>query len=120
MPQIFTRLIDAAQGKAPLSAKRSGAWPAARRAHLDLHPSCAVCGSLEKLEVHHIRPFHLHPELELDPKNFVTLCESRGYANCHLFFGHLGNYRSFNVDVLSDAGQWAHKIATRPMAEAAA
>lgn len=120
MPQIITRLLDAAQGKAPLSAKRSSAWPAARRAHLEKHPSCAVCGSLEKLEVHHIRPFHIRPDLELASTNLVTLCESRGYANCHLFFGHLGNYKSFNVDVLSDAGQWAHKIATRPMAEAIA
>lgn len=120
MPQIFTRLIDAAQGKAPLSAKRSSRWPAVRKAYLEKHPTCAVCNGSEKVEVHHIRPFHIHPDLELSESNFITLCEGRGYANCHLFFGHLGNYRSFNVDVLSDAGQWAHKIATRPMAEAAA
>lgn len=118
MPQIITRLLDAAQGKAPLSAARSPRWPAVRKVHLALHPTCAVCAGATKLEVHHIRPFHLQPDLELQPTNLVTLCESgKGGANCHLLFGHLGNYKSFNPSVLSDAYTWHSKIAARPMAE---
>ncbi|WP_233343621.1 HNH endonuclease [Burkholderia cepacia] len=115
---IIKHLIDAAKGKHPLSAKRSSHWAATRRQHLELHPACAMCGGTEKLDVHHIRPFHLHPELELEPSNLITLCEAgHGGANCHLLFGHLGNFRSFNVDVAADAARWNDKITHRPLAE---
>jgi 5-methylcytosine-specific restriction protein A len=114
---IIKHLIDVVQGKHPLDAKRSGRWPAVRKRHLESSPCCAVCGGTEKLEVHHIVPFHLHPDLELSPGNLVTLCEAnKGGVNCHLHYGHLGNYKSFNADVCSDAMQWAFKIANRPMA----
>ena len=118
---IIKHLVDAAKGKHPLSSKRSGHWPAARKAHLEKFPTCAVCGSADDLEVHHIRPFHLHPDLELDPSNFVTLCESKRVAglNCHIIFGHLGNFRSWNVNVLADAAQWLLKITSRPIVELA-
>lgn len=111
---MFKRLIDAAQGKAPLSAKRSSHWPAARAGYLRLYPSCAVCGGTEKVEVHHIRPFHLHPELELDPGNFISLCEARAFVNCHLFVGHLGNFKSFNTGVRELATQLFEAIKNRP------
>lgn len=115
---LIKHLIDAAQGKHPLGTARSPHWPAARKQHLELHPACEVCGGTEKLEVHHIRPFHLHPELELDPTNFASLCEAnKGGVNCHLHFGHLGNFKSFNVDVLADAKEWHGKIVHRPLAE---
>jgi hypothetical protein len=72
-----------------------------------------------KLDVHHIRPFHLHPDLELEPSNLITLCEAdKGGVNCHLFIGHLGNFKSFNVDVKADASYWREKFQTRPLAEA--
>ena len=117
---MFKHLIDAAQGKHPLSSKRSNHWPTVRKQHLALHPVCEMCGGSEKLEVHHRRPFHLHPDLELDPSNLVTLCEAKKVgANCHLLFGHLGNYRSWNVDVIKNAREWAEKIKNRPLKEAA-
>lgn len=116
--ELITHLIDAAQGKHPLASARSGHWPAVRKQHLATHPYCAVCGGKEKLEVHHIRPFHLHPALELDPANFVTLCEAnKGGVNCHLLFGHLGNFKSFNTGVLDDAATWLQKIKNRPLSE---
>lgn len=112
---MFTHLIDAAKGKHPMDAKRSGHWPQARKDHLDLHPACALCGGTAKLQVHHKQPFHLHPELELDPDNLITLCEAgHGGINCHLAFGHLGNFKSFNEAVEVDAASWAHKVAWRP------
>lgn len=112
-------LIDAAQGKHPITAKRSGEWPRVRKEHLALHPVCEMCGGSEKLEVHHIRPFHLHPDLELSPDNLITLCEAdRDGANCHLLFGHLGNFKSFNINVKADAAQWHEKVAHRPLADA--
>jgi 5-methylcytosine-specific restriction protein A len=117
---MLKRIVDAVQGKAPLSAKRSSKWPAARARHIKANPVCAVCGGAKKLEVHHVKPFHLHPELELDPNNFVTLCESKSFGVvCHLFCGHLGSYKTFNVDVKADAAVWKTKLATRPLSEVA-
>jgi hypothetical protein len=48
-----------------------------------------------------MEPFHLHPELELDPGNLITLC--MGTNECHLTIGHGGDWKSFNGTVLSDA-----------------
>lgn len=117
---IISHLADVAQGKAALGTLRSSKWPAVRKQHLATHPCCVLCGGTAKLEVHHIRPFHLHPELELDPTNFVTLCEAgKEGVNCHLLFGHLGNFKSFNTTVLEDAAAWLVKITQRPLAEGA-
>lgn len=113
--ELYKHITDTLQGKIPLGTARSNLWPAVRQQHLLLQPACAVCGKTASLEVHHIRPFHLHPELELDPTNLITLCESKkGGVNCHLFFGHLGNFKSFNVTVLADTPVWHDKIQTRP------
>lgn len=117
---IIKHLVDAAQGKHPLSAKRSSHWPTVRKHYLGMHPVCAVCGGSEKLEVHHVRPFHIHPDLELDPGNLITLCESNhGGVNCHLAFGHLSNFKSWNESVRDDAAAWSVKLATRPIVEKA-
>lgn len=75
---------------------RSREWPKVRKAHLTREYTCQWCGSLERLEVHHIKPFHIYPQLELDDDNLITLCES-GDEKCHLIHGHLGNYRKFNA-----------------------
>ena len=107
------------QGKADWGdAPRSDKWPEVRKTYLSNHGSCAACGGDVKLEVHHMRPFHLHPELELDPTNFLTLCESGNNGiNCHLGVGHLGDFKSFNVNVVADAAAWLTKILTRPKGE---
>ena len=63
---------------------------------------CAVCSGTASLEVHHIVPFHIDATKELDPSNLITLCESKkNGVNCHLFFGHLGNYKRVNVQVVT-------------------
>ena len=106
--------------KVPVGMARSGHWPTVRAAHLKEHPTCAVCGGIEKAEVHHIRPFHLHPDLELNPANFITLCEAnKDGFDCHLGFGHLGCFRSWNEDVVEDAADWNAKIRNRPLVELA-
>lgn len=103
------------QGKIPAGSKRSNRWPTIRKYHLATHPVCALCGGNKKLEVHHIHPFHLHPERELDPTNLITLCEAgHNGVNCHLLFGHLGNFKSVNESVQPDATSWFKKITTRP------
>ena len=94
----------------PLDSMRSGHWPKVRAAHLALHPACEVCGDTKRVNVHHKLPFHLHPELELDPENLITLCEDEHFVNCHLFVGHLGNFRGYNPDVVNDAEEWREKL----------
>lgn len=96
------------------SVPRSGHWPTVRKKHLVDHPNCALCGSNKKIEVHHIKPFHLHPDLELDPTNLITLCESGSNGViCHLLFGHLGNFKSINPNVVEDVALWATRIEAR-------
>ena len=115
---LLQNIVDIAKGKIPVGMPRSSHWPTVRAAHLKEYPACGGCGGTKKVEVHHIKPFHLHPERELDPTNLETLCEDDGNGvNCHLFFGHLGNYKSFNVDVIADAAAWRQKLAARPQGE---
>ena len=47
------------------------------------HPQCAVCGSTERLQVHHILDKRLYPAYRLDPSNLIVLCPS-----CHTFGRH--------------------------------
>ena len=96
----------------PLVA-RSSRWPAVSRAHLAQFPECAACGGKTNVRVHHIKPVHAYPELELEPKNLVTLCQ-RDTLNCHLFFGHLGDWRSWNKHVRRDALRFKARVLTRP------
>src|SRR5262245_8047757 len=81
---------------------RSPDWPTMRRNFLKAHPVCWECGSFKDLEVHHIRPFHLYPELELKADNLITLCETVG-INCHFNVGHLGNWKGWNPELLGMA-----------------
>lgn len=109
------KIKDKKSDKTPNGAKRSNKWPTVRKAFLRTSPTCSLCGGKKKLEVHHVKPFHLHPELELDPNNFITLCENKGDGlNCHLLFGHLGNFKSVNDSVRTDASAWNKKIIGRP------
>jgi 5-methylcytosine-specific restriction endonuclease McrA len=78
-----------------INGKRSSRWSEVRALHIQKHPACAYCGGTKDLEAHHVRPFHLWPELELDPRNLITLCEAIGHQ-CHLRIGHLGNWSRFN------------------------
>ena len=106
---------DVKAGKHPATAKRSGKWRAVRATYLKKHPRCFVCLGTKKVEVHHKLPFHLHPARELDPNNLITLCENDDDGiNCHLAFGHLGNFKSYNAEVAADAAIWRKKILTRP------
>lgn len=106
-----TQIKDRVLGKAPKGAKRSPKWAALRKKHLKENPKCAHCGSLKKLEVHHLKPFHAHPELELEPKNLITLCESKERGvDCHRFVGHLGNYRLINEKTLEMVGLYQEAL----------
>lgn len=82
---------------------RSPHWEAVERAFRKYNPACAACGGMTRLQVHHKQPFHLHPELELDPGNLIGLCF--GPNECHLEIGHGGDWRGYNPNVVSDAAE---------------
>ena len=96
------------------TTKRSGEWPRVRKEHLAIEPACAVCGATESLNVHHVIPVHIDPTKELDKNNFITLCEGAHHLNCHLLFGHLQNWSSYNITVREDVKVWSQKISQRP------
>ncbi len=108
---IYQLLRDRIQGKAPKGARRSSKWSKVRKAHLKENPECAVCGKTENTVPHHILPFYLFPDQELNPDNLITLCEKKSH---HIQFGHLMYYKSFNLSVKSDAVMWREKIKNRP------
>ena len=101
-------------GKHPENVKRSPKWDGVRKQHLKSNPKCEVCGGKIRINVHHIKPFHTHPELELEPTNLITLCESLSYGlNCHLLIGHLGNYKNVNPKSVEDSKIWNSKLKER-------
>ena len=99
-------------------SERSGKWSAVERAQLASHPNCQRCGRTPeqcekadmKLQVHHKRPFHAHPELELDPDNLITLCDE-----CHGTDAHLDrHYKSWNPLIEQEAKLHRAMVEARP------
>jgi 5-methylcytosine-specific restriction endonuclease McrA len=88
--------------------ERSPEWSRVEKEHLQHEPACRVCGYEGRgVQVHHIKPFHLHPNLELDPNNLITLCEIKGRDH-HLLIGHLDDWESYNPNVRDDTKRY-HK-----------
>lgn len=87
-------------GNRTFGASRSSQWRIVRAEYINNNPKCEICGKkglLRSNEVHHIKPFHLFPDLELNPINFITLCRT-----CHLSWGHLFSFKSYNENVRID------------------
>lgn len=84
---------------------RSGKWPAVRKAHLRAHPACVACGRTGGNDVHHVKPFHLWPELETDPTNCATFCPP-----CHHVIAHAGNYALYVATALEDAARHRESV----------
>ena len=91
-------------------AVRSPKWQAVRKEHIKNNPNCIACGRNKKVEAHHIEPVHVWPEKELNPSNLVTLCDDP----CHLIFGHLMNYKSWNEYIINDSKEYLDRIQNRP------
>lgn len=107
MIEFFKRVFGLAEYAHNFGATRSPQWPGVRAAHIKKEPACVVCGGTAGLQVHHIRPFHIHPELELEDSNLVTLCTGNKTLNCHVRFGHLDNFKDkWNPNIREDAVLW--------------
>ena len=91
-------------------AVRSPKWQSVRKEHLKKEPQCRACGKTKNLEVHHIVPVHMDPNRELDPSNLITLCSEQ----CHIMFGHLMDFKSWNSSVVEDCKSIQNKIHSRP------
>ncbi len=99
--------------------ERSPEWSRVAKEHRLREPACMACGYKgRKLQVHHIKPFHLHPHLELDPHNLITLCEARGRDH-HLLLGHLGTWDSYNEHIRDDVKRFYRKTAAQIKADIA-
>lgn len=77
------QLIESVDHPTLWGEPRSSSWASVRRKFVESNPNCVACGSTEKLNVHHVKPFHAHPELELEPSNLITLCREH-----HFRIGH--------------------------------
>jgi hypothetical protein len=96
---------------------RSTEWPKIEREHREKEPTCAVCGSKDKIQVHHVFPFHYcialgRPDLELDDRNLISLCESQPNDH-HLLIGHLDSFQSSNLKVRADVSNYIHQDETQ-------
>ena len=100
---------------------RSEHWPAVERAVREANPRCAACdptASEAGVQIHHIFPFHYvvalgRPDLELDPRNLISLCETehdKPAPDHHLLIGHLGNFKEGNLLVREDATGRYHAL----------
>ena len=99
---------------------RSGKRRTVEKEHLERQPQCAACDSTKHLNVHHIESFVLHPQLELDPNNLITLC--MGKFECHIRIGHGGSFDhgGYNPNVVMDAATVLKAPALRAEIEAKA
>lgn len=104
--RLLSLLRDKFRG---IEGSRSSQWRKTEKAFLKEHPICSGCNTTKRLEVHHIKPFYLNPELELELINLMTLCRQ-----CHHFIGHLNDWKSYNADASRDATAWFQKITHRP------
>src|SRR5688572_22333432 len=85
----------------PSHEERSSGWQKLAHNTVVKHPYCAVCGGKHSLQVHHKKPFHLYPELELVKGNLIVLC-----IRDHLVFGHLGDWKAYNPNIDKDIDLW--------------
>lgn len=77
---------------------RARGWTSLRNEWIASHSTCACCGIDTQLAVHHVKPLHLFPELELDDTNLITLCQ-RPERFCHYIFGHFFDWMAYNPDI---------------------
>lgn len=96
-----TALVRHAVRGISIKRRRSPRWKFVKHMHLAMEPVCQACGGESLLQVHHVKPYHLQPELELDLSNLITLC--MGPLTCHNDVGHGDDYKAYNPDVKVDA-----------------
>lgn len=98
--------------KPTFRSPRSKHWPEVSDRVRKRVGACEATGITKELQVHHVHPFHLFPELELEEDNLVVLTEWKTF-NSHFWIGHSGNWRAYNPNVREDAALMLERIKTR-------
>jgi hypothetical protein len=93
-------------------AARSPHWEKVRHDFAVKHPTCAACGGAKMIQIHHQKPFHLHPDLELVESNLITLCEDPSRL-CHHGIGHCWDWKAYNPLVTVDAKLHLSRVINR-------
>ena len=99
----------------PKPKPRNPSWDKLASSVVKRSGRCAACGSKSKLEVHHKKPFHLYPELEMIETNLMVLCRV-----CHYLFGHFCDWKAWNPHVDLDVGVISMAIRARIYVRSAA
>jgi len=84
---------------------RSPKWPELSKQIIKKHPICSACNVNMNLEVHHIKPFHLYPELELIEDNCMVFCRLH-----HFIIGHFCDWGGWNVKAVRDAVRYKSSL----------
>ena len=95
-------ILDAALGVdrgLVAGSKRNSGWHKASEAYIREVGQCEFCGAKlgeegVELEVHHVEPFHVRPDLEMEKSNWAVLC--RKPHDCHRLVGHFRNFSLWN------------------------
>jgi 5-methylcytosine-specific restriction protein A len=111
-PESIDQQLESIDGMT-FEGPRASEWVYVRNEFVRRHPRCETCGGAYNLNVHHIKPFHLYPELELDEGNLITLCREH-----HFRIGHdpdgkgpaKPNWSASNPNVRSDAANMRSKV----------
>ena len=110
---LYKTLIGLLMEDRTFGAIRSSGWRDIQQESVNEHPYCEFHGGkgkvLNPLNVHHIKPFHLFPELELVKSNLIVACRF-----CHLWYCHLGSWKSYNIYAREDADSLLKRIKERP------
>jgi 5-methylcytosine-specific restriction endonuclease McrA len=118
-PEPYDQHVESVDAITYEGNKRSGEWQSLRKRFVESYPRCKACGSTLDLNVHHIEPFHMRPELELEWSNLITLCREH-----HFKIGHdpdgpwrwkRPSWSLSNPNVRQDAEKWmkAHTMSRR-------
>ena len=97
------RVEDSRTREVKKRAKRSSRWPALERRTKKSVGACEACGSKKGLQLHHVQPYHLRPDLELEPSNLMVFCMAVLGWECHLYLAHAGSFRGYNASIRVDA-----------------
>lgn len=95
----------------PDYSTRSVKWNDFRKEFI-VGKTCAACDGSRALDVHHILPVHIRPDLEFDESNLIVLCDD-AWKNCHHRIGHGFHWKSYNPNVIDDAAASLRSIQSR-------
>jgi hypothetical protein len=87
----------------------------AKKIYKASHPTCEICGSARKLQIHHVVPVSEDRSLAADTNNLITLCYAHHYFPAHCY----GHFKMHNTHIREAAAalrpqyEYWHQFCTR-------